>query len=287
MLGIGLMLVAALCNATSSVLQRRASRREPGSAEFSLGLIRDLMHQPVWLLGVATMLLGFLLHAVSISVAPIALVQPVLVVELPFTIVLAALTFHLPVGRQEWLAIGLAAAGLGALLGFLAPSGGAPQRASGLEWGMALGGALLGAAVLIVAGYRGRDEHRAALLGVATGAVFGVNSSLIAGIGASMSHGGNLFLTWQTYGVVVIGPLSFYLLQNALSAGNLVATQPGFTLTNPLVSVLIGVTIFGEQTRRGGFLVGAGIGALLIGAGVVLLSRSKLLDPSSEESAPT
>jgi drug/metabolite transporter (DMT)-like permease len=287
MLGIGLMLVAALCNATASVLQRQASRTEPSSAEFSLGLIRDLAHQPGWLLGVGTMLAGFLLHAVAISVAAIALVQPVLVVELPFTIVLAALTFRLRVGRREWLAIGLCALGLGAVLGFLAPSGGAPQSASGLQWGMALGGALLGAALLVVAGYRGRAEHRAAYLGVATGAVFGVNSSLIAGIGASVSHGGNLFLTWQTFGVVVIGPLSFYLLQNALSAGNLVATQPGFTLTNPLVSVLIGVTIFGEQTRRGGFLVGAGIGALLIGCGVVLLSRSELLDPSSSQRSPT
>jgi drug/metabolite transporter (DMT)-like permease len=287
MLGIGLMLVAALCNATASVLQRRAGRTEPGSAEFSLELIRDLAHQPVWLLGVGTMLLGFLLHAVAISVAPIALVQPVLVVELPFTIVLAALAFHLRVGRREWLAIGLCALGLGAVLGFLAPSGGAPQSASALQWGMALGGALLGAALLVVAAYRGHAEHRAAYLGVATGAVFGVNSSLIAGIGASMSHGGNLFLTWQTYGVVVIGPLSFYVLQNALSAGNLVATQPGFTLTNPLVSVLIGVTIFAEQTRHGGFLVGAGIGALLLGCGVVLLSRSELLDPSSSQRSPT
>lgn len=53
-------------------------------------------------------------------------------------------------------------------------------------------------------GYRGRHECRAAFLGVATGCLFGLNSSLIAGVGAAVSHGAGLFTTWQTY-VVAIG----------------------------------------------------------------------------------
>lgn len=82
-------------------------------------------------------------------------------------------------------------------------------------------------------------------------------------------------------GVVVVGPVGFYLLQNALAAGNLVASQPGFTLTNPLVSVVWGLAVFGEQARRGAWLAGTLIGALLIGLGTILLARSDLLNPDT------
>jgi hypothetical protein len=58
---------------------------------------------------------------------------------------------------------------------------------------------------------------------------------------------------------------SFFLLQNALASGNLVASQPGFTLTNPLVSVAFGLAVFGEHGRGGLFLLGAIAGAVLIG----------------------
>ncbi|MFC5994139.1 hypothetical protein ACFQE5_07940 [Pseudonocardia hispaniensis] len=67
----------------------------------------------------------------------------------------------------------------------------------------------------------------------------------------------------------------------ALSAGNLVASQPGFTLTNPLVSVAWGLAVFGEHGRGGFFLVGTLMGAGLIGVGTMMLARSDLLDPDA------
>lgn len=281
MLGIGLMLLAALCNASASVLQRKASKKEASSEQFSLHMFWDLARRPVWLFGILTMLTGFLLHAVSISIAQIALVQPLLVAELPFTLILAAVTFHLPVAKRDWVAIGLASLGLGAFVGALAPHGGSAYKVDPWTWALAIAATLVGVGVLVLLGYRGKDEHRAVFLGIATGGIFGLNSSLIAGVGASVSNGGNLFLTWQTYGVALIAPTSFFLLQNALTAGNLVASQPGFTLTNPLVSVAFGLVVFNEQTRSGLFLFAAVVGAVLIGIGTVILSQSKLLQPDS------
>ena len=72
MLGIALMVVAAFLNAAASVLQRRAARDEPESAGFSIRMLWDLVRRPVWALGVATMIAGFLLHAVSISLSRIS-----------------------------------------------------------------------------------------------------------------------------------------------------------------------------------------------------------------------
>jgi hypothetical protein len=279
MLGVILMISAAALNATASVLQRRAARDEPESSEFSLRMFLHLVQRPVWVFGILTMLSGFVLHAVSISVSRIALVQPLLVVELPFTVLLASRVFHLRIARRDGVAIGLQTAGLAAFVACLAPEGGDPGAVAGATWALGIGATAAGILVLVALGYRAREERRAAFLGVATGAAFGLNSSLIAGVGAAVSHGEGLFTTWQTYAVAIVGPLSFFLLQNALSGGNLVASQPGFTLTNPLVSVVWGLAVFGEQGRGGVLLVGTVGGALLIAAGSVLLARSPLLDP--------
>ncbi len=277
------MLVAAVFNASASVLQRRATRLMPESTAFSLSMLVAVARRPVWIFGILAMLLGFVLHGVSISLAPLALVQPLLVTELPFTLLLAAWVFRLRMRGPDWLAIALQSAGLAVFVACLAPSGGNPLVSAG-TWALAIGITVAGVLALVACSYRTRREHRAAVLGVATGATFGLNSSLIAGIGAAVSQGTPLLATWQTYGVVIVGPLSFYLLQNALQAGNLVASQPGFTLSNPLVSVLWGIFVFGEDARGGLFVIGTVAGAVLIGVGTILLARSPMLDPSVSHS---
>ena len=279
MLAVVLMLVAAALHGTASVLQRKAARDEPESRAFSLAMFLDLVRRPVWLFGILAMLSGFVLHGVSISLSRIALVQPLLVAELPFTLLLASFVFRMRIPVRDWGAIGMQTVGLAAFVVCLAPSGGDPAAVAASDWAIAIAATTAGELLFDVLGYRGRREHRAALLGIATGAIFGLNSSLIAGVGAAVSHGGGLFTTWQTYGVAVVGPLSFFLLQNALEAGSLVACQPGFTLMNPLVSVAWGLAVFGERGRDGLFLVGTVAGAVLIATGSILLARSSLLDP--------
>lgn len=278
MLGIALMVIAAVLNASASVLQRRATRDEPGSAAFSLSMLVDIARRPVWVAGILAMITGFVLHGVSISLSQLALVQPLLITELPFTLLLASWMFRMRLSRHDWIAIVLQSAGLATFVTCLAPTGG-DARVSAGTWALAIGCTVAGIIALVAWSYGRRGEHRAALLGIATGAVFGLNSSLIAGVGASVSHGSALFTTWQTYAVAIVGPISFYLLQNALQAGNLVASQPGFTLANPLVSVVWGLIVFGENARGGLFVVGTVAGAALIGVGTLLLARSPMLDP--------
>ena len=86
-----------------------------------------------------------------------------------------------------------------------------------------------------------------------------------------------MFTTWWTYLLILAVPAGFLLLQNAMQAGRLVASQPGITLANPLVAAVWGVGVFGEDVRTGYWLIGAAAGIALIAAGVVLLSRSSLL----------
>jgi drug/metabolite transporter (DMT)-like permease len=287
-LGIGLMLVAACCNAVASVLQRRASRDEPSSAELHPRMIGNLLRRPVWLFGVLSMIVGFVLHGIAIAVSRIALVQPLLIAELPLTLLLAAWVFGLRLRLADVLAIAMASVGLAAFEVCLAPSGGDPGKVSAAGWLIASAATVGAVGVLILLGYRGRDEHRAALLGIATGAAFGFNSSLIAGIGAHVSQTGNLFTAWQTYAVAVVGPAGFFLLQNALAAGNLMSSQPGLTLTNPLVATIWGMVVFGEHGRGSlTWTLGAVGGGLLIVGATIMLARSPLLDPDSDRAQQT
>ena len=56
-----------------------------------------------------------------------------------------------------------------------------------------------------------------------------------AGIGAMISG-----FSLGACALALVGPTSFFLLQYALQAGSLAASQPGFTLINPLTAVLWG-----------------------------------------------
>src|SRR3954454_13376381 len=205
MFAVVLMIVAAALQASASVLQRKAARDEPESRSFSLTMFRDLIRRPAWLFGILAMLSGFVLHGVSISLSRIALVQPLLVAELPFTLVLASLVFHLGIPGRDWAAISMQTIGLAAFVTCLAPTGGDPAAVSAVGWVIAIAATVVGVLLLVILGNRGRGEHRAALLGIATGATFGLNSSLVAGVGAAVSQGAGLFTTWQTYAVAVVG----------------------------------------------------------------------------------
>lgn len=275
-------------NAAASVLQRKADRDEPASRAFSPAMVLDLVRRPAWIAGIGAILLGFGLQAVALAVGAVSMVQPLLVSELPLTLVLASLVFHRPIAARDWWSVAALAVGLAVFSFCLAPNGGRPLSAPLWAWIVGLTASLALTAALTVAGRRTRNGRRAALLGLATGVGFGTTAVLVAAAGAAVDAGGlvGMLQTWQTYGIVVIGPLSFFLLQNTLQAGALVASQPGMTLSNPLVAMAWGFTVFGEQARGGGWMAGEMLGAALIAVGTVILARSPVLSSSSDAREP-
>jgi drug/metabolite transporter (DMT)-like permease len=280
-----LAVAAAAANATASVLQRKAARREPAGGRLSLGILWSLARQPAWWGGITSILVGFALQVAALATGPILLIQPLLIVELAFTLVLSGWVFNLPLHAREWVAVGGMSAGVALLLIGLAPSGGNAYATSGARWLWGCVGTGLLVGLLLVFGHRAHDEARAALLGVAAGSWFGFVAALVSGLTAAFAVGKG-FQAWQTYALVVAGPTGFFLLQNALRAGRLVASQPGLTLSNPLVSVAWGIVVFGESTRGGGWVAAVLAGAALIGLCTVLLARSPLLQGSGDHEAP-
>lgn len=284
-LPLALAALGAFLNAGGDLLQRRVTRDEPDDATGGARLLLDLARRPAWLAGVVAGLLGLAVHVVALSIGEIATVQPLLALELPVSVIGMSWLFGVRLSRRDWLAVAMLTVGLAAFVAFLAPSGGDPSAVSGGTWAVGLGVlAALVAAAVVGAVLSGADL-RAGLLGVAAGTGYGTTAVLFSAAGAAAAAGvGAVLGSWQAYTAVAVGLLSFYLLQNSLNSGLLVATEPGLTLANPVVAVLWGLLVFGERPRTGPWLIGTALGALLLVAGTLLLCRSPVLEGGGDGS---
>ena len=284
MLAVLYAVCAAAANAVGAVLQRRAARTVPIADAMRFKLIVDLIRRPIWLGGMVALIAGFLFQAAALSVGDLALVQPIVVAELPLTLVVAAIAFRTNLDRDAWIGAIAVSGGLAVLLIATAPQTG--HGHSGMwEWGWACIASLGAGALLVAAGLRTHGGRRATLYGAAAGLGFGFTAALMKGALDRLSGGVEQVVTsWQLYLMVITGIASFFLVQNALQAGSLVAAQPPISTIDPLVSVGYGVLLFGEQLRTGVWLAPALVGAIIIVFGSVALSRSPLATGEVDES---
>jgi drug/metabolite transporter (DMT)-like permease len=271
-----LAVLSAAFNALGSLLQRRGASRAPPEHAMRVQLIGDLVHSRATVGGLVALAFGVVLQATALHGAPLTLIEPILVVELPFTLLLARLLFGARVSRRAWLAILITGGALAGLLLAAAPSGGAVAHASTLAWIAALAATAGLVALLIGAALRVDGARRAALLAIAAGAGHGLSATLMKATTAAAAHGVLSALgAWQLYGMVIAGGGSVFLYQNALQAGTLVAAQPALSIADPALSVCYGVLLFGEHVRGGAHLVAAGVCLALLLPGIVLLARSQ------------
>jgi drug/metabolite transporter (DMT)-like permease len=297
MLTYVLAVLAACANAASSVLQRKANREIPQTENLSLRLIRELLHQPVWFGGVLAVIAGFLLQATALGTGELAAVEPVLVLELPITLILASRVFGSRMRWQEWASTIAMTAGLAGLLYFLSPSDGQSPGLSLYGWVFGIGANLALVGALVAWGRRGpagrgggtggSSSRQAAVLGVAAGAAFGLTAALMKGMTGTFSGGlGELLTSWQLYGMIAAGTFGLFLVQSAMNAGRLIAAQPGLTLSDPIVSILWGVLAFHEKVRGGRNILFATFCGLLMAGAVVALARSPLLSGEPGRGGP-
>ncbi|GGX14299.1 DMT family transporter [Streptomyces chryseus] len=267
--------LTAVGNATGTVLQRVAARRVPPGDAFSFRLIPHLVHSAAWLGGIAVIVVAAACQALALTLGSMSLVQPILVSELPFTLLIACMVSRRPLPAAGWTAAGMIAVGLGVALAAASPY----ERHSAVSpavWALTLvttGGAMT--ACVLAALPRPRGMARAALFSSASAIGYALTATLMKFSTTTFEqHGFGAFLAcWQTYGFVVAGACALFLLANAMESGPLVASQPALTLGEALVSVALGMLVYGDEVRTGWWLVPEGIGAVMVTWGVLLLPR--------------
>ena len=284
-LAISLALAASFCTAMSSICQRVGARRlESGGHEvhgFDPLLVFRLAKQPAWLLGFAAMIAGFVLQVAALHFGPLALVQPILTVELLFVFgYLAMHTRCRGMRWHEWLAAVAMSAGVSVFLRAASPSAG-QQHAPALSW--VLGGlaaaAVAGAAVAASRHGSATATHRAAFLGIATGVSWGFIAAVIKELSSHVDGGpAAIFSNWAVYVLIGAGCAVMLLTSHAMAAGPLAASQPGFTLGDPITAILLGAFLFGETLQTSPAALAAEVlGLAVLALGVWTLSRSDLI----------
>ena len=82
-------LLTSASNAAAAVLQRKAAAQVPADKAMHLSLIRNLFGRPIWLAGIALVVVAAVFQAAALATGPIALVQPIFIIELPVTLLLS------------------------------------------------------------------------------------------------------------------------------------------------------------------------------------------------------
>jgi len=279
-------LLTALFNGLASVLQRMAASTAPPSRALRLSLFAYLIRRKVWLAGIGLVVLAAVCQAAALATGPVALVQPIFIIELPFTLLVASRAYRRPLPRMTWWAVGLVTVSLGAGLAAAAPSGGS-AHASTKVWITALIVTGVFELVVIAVAVRTRGNARGAALGLAAACGYALTATLMKSAVAALPRGAAAFFgTWQLYATAAAGVGALFLLQNGLQAGMLVAVQPPLTLGDALISSSYGVTVYGENVRTGGWLLVVQIAAVLaIAVGCIQLSRSLAVVHAGESAA--
>jgi drug/metabolite transporter (DMT)-like permease len=272
-------LVAAVLYAAASVFQHRAAVEAPRERSMRPGLLAHLVGQPWWVAGIVADVGGFGAQFVALDHGPLVLVQPLLVSGLLFALPLSALVTAGRVRAQELSGAAAVVAGLAALLIAANPERG--QDAVRLGAWLALLALTTVPVVALVVVAQGRSTVRPAALAAAGGILYGLTAALTKAVGHALGIGVvHVLGSWQLYALIVAGAVGMLVTQSAFQAGPLRASLPMLTVVDPVVSILIGVTVFHEHIDQTPWkvLVEVAASAVLV-AGVVVLGRSPLIAP--------
>lgn len=272
-------LLAAALLGFGFVLQQHVAEQAPSKDVLRFRLLLDLIVQPVWLGGIASMVGGQILGGLALSMADVSRVEPLLATNVLFAFGLARVLYRsVQLNWHEWCGAILLACGVAAFIVAGDPHGG--RATVGILSRSPVLLVVVGvAAALAVASTRRQGGRKALYLAGAGGLLYGIQDAFTRRVTLLMHSGISvLFTRWEPYTLIVIGILGILLAQSAFETAPLPASLPMMNAAEPVSGILIGVTVFGEHLRLGAVnlaFVAAGVLAIL--AGVVLVARSPTL----------
>ena len=232
----------------------------------TVALVGHLVRQWRWLTGMAASLTGLALHALALRLGSLAVVQPIVVSGLVFSLVFRAALEKRLLPRTVTLWAGVTVAGMAVFLIATSSTSGSGD-ASGR-----------GAAVMVVLGvaascvcWRVASSLPIGNQALLRGTAVGINVGLTAGTLKATSGSGSLqelFTTWPLYVLIGLGVGGFIANQVLYSRGPLTSSLPMLSVANPLVALVYGAVAFGERPARHLALVlleVVGLAAVLLG----------------------
>ena len=199
-----------------------------------------------WVIGFALAALGWALHVVALSMAPLSLVQAVIAGGLALLAVPARRWFGVAVGTRDLIGLGLCAVGLG----FLALTAGHAKEDGAFTHSTMLafeGGTLaLAGALLVASAHRRLVSSGWLLLAVAAGTSIGVSDVAIKALAVTVPSSPLSVLSPWTAMAIVGGIGGFLALARGLQLGEPMAVIVAFSASATLSAITGGVLVFGD-----------------------------------------
>lgn len=274
-----LALVAAFCFALAAALQQRgqfALARAGRAVEGLAGLARMLV-VPIWLLGTLVLFLGYATQGAALDRGKLVVVQPLLVTTIVWALPLGHWVTKQQVVRTQVLGSAVVVIGLALFVLVGDPDAGVDDAStSSLVTAAAIIAAIVGLLLLWLHTKRAPNV-RAAVLGVCAGLLFGLSATfskpVINDLHVSIAEAAG---DWRTWALLGFGFAGFVIQQLSLATGQLAPAMAAVSVSNPAVSVILGIIIFEEKLTRPGWHVFVALAALLAalgGATVITLAN--------------
>ena len=269
-------LATALCYGVSAVLEQRSVHQVAERGVFAPRLLVDLARRPLWLASIVATVIGAAFQALALHFGPLALVQPILVLDLLFAVLIASALRRKAPDRVMFAGVVCCTAGVAVFLVVSEPTGG-NQTVVSLPAVLPLA-ILLGVVLAICLTWAkfGPRTARPMALGLACGVCNGVAAFLLKLVTFSLAQGFSEPLEqWPVYALAIVGPVGFLLNQEAFQSGTLIAPALAvITTVTALVSIGIGYLWLNENVANGPADVVTEVVSLgAMTAGIAMLAR--------------
>lgn len=289
-LAVLLTLLASVVLAVAATVQHYAvgEQVDTGGARQKLkgAELWAVVRSPRWLAGLMLTGVGAVLQMAALLLAPITVVQPIGVLAVPWTILLATRIHKHPITSGIWAATALTVAGT---VGFavVAINHAAPFPV--LNDSMLIVGTIVGFAVaggFALLGARGPVQWRCFFWSSAGAVIYGAESGVVKAMGHYATT--RAWLTSPTFwflglSIVAGAVLAGIWIQQGYASGPAEIVVGSLNATGPVAGVAYGIAVLGEGvniTASAGLLMLAAAGIAIYG--VVLLSR---FHPTSQTTA--
>jgi hypothetical protein len=273
----GMALVAAVLFAVAAAAQNGAvATVVPADGAIGGRELRALARSRAWLVGVSLTAVASMVHAGALVLAPVAIVQPIGVLSVPFAVVIAARRHRLsppPAVRVAVVVCLVAVAGFVTLANAALGTTSAPRFAGVVGAAVAAGA---GAGLLALWGSRRSGWTRCVAFAASGATAFGLVSALMRLVAVRLTSGlddlDDVGVWLPALGIAAALVFGGWAVQQAHAAGAPAVVLGCLTVIDPLVAVGLGVTMLGE-----GGASTAGAVAGLVGFGVLALSAALVL----------
>ena len=283
LLGIGVALAAASAYSVGVLLQSLEAREIPSTDSLKLSLLKNLVSRRRWVFGTLCVMVGWLLQAAALGLAPLTVVQPALAAGLFVLLIAGERLSDESVGHREVLAVVAISAGV-AGLGLASPKNAGGGSAAAIVIGPAL--ALLAIAALFPYLRRGRAVPL--LVIISAGLAYACSGFMTKFVADSFSQMHILVgFAWLGATLCAAG-LGLVSEMTALQRRSAIRVFPIVLVVQIVLAVLLAPVLAGERWTTDPLLLavlGASLAVLAAGTAVLASSGAVAAMVDSEAAA--